>query len=621
MDIRKRLMLTLLPVIIVFVAAISAGYYLVSSNQISSLQEDVLQTNVKRAISAFSLWMDENIQTAAFLASSPLVTDACRGENRDKAQKWLNTIFKQSEKYENIILVNSDGICFMDTVGPGVGVDITKLPTGKKNFELAKQGKPHIGDMEKSPATGKPTFLITVPVMDGNDFLGLLGTPIDLQKYTTPFISSVSIGDSGFLYITNEKGVVLSHPDADIIMEKNLSKNDFGEKILKTREGTVSYTENDTDMMAYVGTYPQKGWKVIAAIHADAYQKPVHEIAFFIALIGICGVIVLMVLIWLVNRSILKGVGETVDDIKGFSGYITTAVEQFSESGRTLSTGTSSQAASLEEISSSLEQMSTMTRQNADNARRADQLMQETNRVAKNADQKLNDLIDTMNRIVHISEDASKIIKTIDEIAFQTNLLALNAAVEAARAGEAGAGFAVVADEVRNLALKAAQAAKNTAEQIETIVNNLHEGSQQVADSNAVFQDMMEKAGETAGLVNEITAASQDQAQGVEEINRAISDMDKVVQQHAAIAEQSASANNELKEMINNMDGLVSELSLLVGKKEFKEISSDGEELSSSGEEQYLRRMCNEKKGVVEGEWESKKEITPNDVFPLDEDF
>jgi methyl-accepting chemotaxis protein len=170
-----------------------------------------------------------------------------------------------------------------------------------------------------------------------------------------------------------------------------------------------------------------------------------------------------------------------------------------------------------------------------------------------------------MEEISKASEETSKIIKTIDEIAFQTNLLALNAAVEAARAGEAGAGFAVVADEVRNLALRAAEAAKNTAGLIEGTVKKVKDGGDLVSKTNDAFTEVAKGATKVGELVGEIAAASNEQAQGIEEVNKAMVEMDKTVQQSAANAEESASASEEMSAQAEQMKGVVGELGAIVG--------------------------------------------------------
>jgi len=209
--------------------------------------------------------------------------------------------------------------------------------------------------------------------------------------------------------------------------------------------------------------------------------------------------------------------------------------------------------------------------------------MQETLSVVKKADRSVQGLTSSMLEISKASEETSKIIRTIDEIAFQTNLLALNAAVEAARAGQAGAGFAVVADEVRNLAMRAAEAARNTAGLIEGTVHKVKAGSQTVAETTAAFSEVSVQSARVSELVAEIAAASGEQSQGIAQVNTAVTGIDKVTQQNAANAEESASAAEEMSAQAEQMKAMVGELVAMVEGARRKGIEAGGEAATSSG--------------------------------------
>jgi methyl-accepting chemotaxis protein/methyl-accepting chemotaxis protein-1 (serine sensor receptor) len=244
---------------------------------------------------------------------------------------------------------------------------------------------------------------------------------------------------------------------------------------------------------------------------------------------------------------------------------ITSASAQVASSSQTLAQGASEQAASLEETSSSSEEITSMTRKNAENSRSAAAVMEEVDQRVSDGNRTLEAMLQSMREITGSSDKISKIIKVIDEIAFQTNILALNAAVEAARAGEAGMGFAVVADEVRNLAQRSAQAAKDTASLIEESIGKSNEGSQRLEHVAEVIRAITESAAQVKTLVDEVNLGSQEQTRGIEQISKAIAQMDRVTQATAASAEESASASEQMSAQAEALQSVAGELRALVG--------------------------------------------------------
>lgn len=285
-------------------------------------------------------------------------------------------------------------------------------------------------------------------------------------------------------------------------------------------------------------------------------------LSIIFSIIGIC---VTFIVAFIITRSVTGPLKKIIAGLADGSDQVATAAEQVASSSHQLADGTSHQASSLEETSASLEEMSSMTKQNADHANQAKVMMSEAGNIVDKVNRHMMDMSSAVSEITRSSEETGKIIKTIDEIAFQTNLLALNAAVEAARAGEAGAGFAVVADEVRNLAMRAADAAKNTSDLIENTIKAVRKGNELTNATKEAFKENATISQKIAQLVDEIATASEEQAHGVSQVGVAITDMDKVTQQAAANAEESAAAAEELNAQADQMKSYVSGLIKMVG--------------------------------------------------------
>lgn len=238
---------------------------------------------------------------------------------------------------------------------------------------------------------------------------------------------------------------------------------------------------------------------------------------------------------------------------------------QVASSSQALAQGASEQAASLEETSASSQEINSMAQRNSEHTAAAAETMAQLQQWMERTNQSLEQMNTAMSDITDASQSASKVVKSIDEIAFQTNILALNAAVEAARAGEAGMGFSVVADEVRNLAHRCTQAAKDTSDLIDGSVVKSKDGSAKAAQLTTSLQGMADAIGKVKVLVAEVNAGSREQSRGVEEVAKAITEMQALTQRTAASAEESAAASEELSAQAEHMQEMVRSLEALVG--------------------------------------------------------
>ncbi len=345
---------------------------------------------------------------------------------------------------------------------------------------------------------------------------------------------------------------------------------EFVNTVKHSGEGFVDYywpkpgLSKPVPKISFVKGFPEWGWIIGSGIYIHDVTAEINNLLYsilaFVAMIGACT----LVLAYFIARSIAKPINDSIVKLDQGAGFVASASSQVSESSQSLAEGATEHAACLEQTSSAIEEMASMTKQNADNSQQANEMMHQTIEVANEAELAMKDLTTSMNEISQASDETAKIIKTIDEIAFQTNLLALNAAVEAARAGEAGAGFAVVADEVRNLAMRAADAARTTASLIEGTVNKIKNGSELVSKTNESFGRLATGAKKIGDLINEVTMASREQAQGIEQINGAVLEMDRVIQKNAAIAQESASSSQEMASQAKEMRESVADLTILI---------------------------------------------------------
>jgi methyl-accepting chemotaxis protein len=349
-------------------------------------------------------------------------------------------------------------------------------------------------------------------------------------------------------------------------VQKLLQSKDAAEKVALTEAIKVADGKTD-ELLSIIVENAEKGISAMVAEGNQAkqtYGEFSSRMRVLIVGLAIGTCVFGAFLGFIVAHRISRTVSSVTTTLSSGAEQTAAAAEQVSTSSQSLAEGSSEQAASLEETSSSLEEMSSMTKRNAEHARQANELARGARHAADTGVTDMQAMATAMNEIKTSSDDIAKIIKTIDEIAFQTNILALNAAVEAARAGEAGMGFAVVADEVRNLAQRSAVAAKETAGKIEGAITKTTLGVQLSDQVAKTLHEIASKARQVDELVAQVATASREQTQGIEQLNTAIGQIDKVTQSNAASAEESASAAEEMSAQTKVLNEAVGELIALV---------------------------------------------------------
>jgi signal transduction histidine kinase len=436
-----------------------------------------------------------------------------------------------------------------------------------------------------SPLTGK----------DGR-VIGMLYVGLPEDRATAPLrerLKNMRVGKDGYVFIFNTKGVDKGRyylsaggkRDGELVIgEKDSSGRAMVREMVDlaaaSGQGQVqSYKyswKNAGDAqsrvkLAQLVYFEPWDWQIGVSSYEDDYTGPamamraeaVRNLWVGVGLAGGFALFACLIVAIIVTR-VVKRVEVISMSLRSGADETGSAARNVSTASEELASGASEQASGIEETGSTITELTAQTKVNAESASRASTLMRETGALVDDADARMKTLNSSMQELVAVSTETQKIVKTIDEIAFQTNILALNAAVEAARAGESGAGFAVVANEVRNLAQRAAGAARNTDELIQNSATRISAGRETAESAAEAFTRVKEKAAEAGRLVDGIARASADQQTGHEQIDKAVSQMNAIVQRNAASAEESAAAAEELFSQSEMLLGNVRDLDLII---------------------------------------------------------
>jgi methyl-accepting chemotaxis protein len=565
LSLRGRFALWTSAVIAISSLGLMLGVYAVSSHALRGQADEELERIVAKTTEELDLWISSRERDAVNLAELEALAAACAERNRAAAEPALVRIHQRSPFYENVFLADADGKLFTDSIGgKSVGVDLLSIEGFRPNVEHARRGEVWLGDAMRSPATGRPVALLTAPIRSGTRVVGILGTPIELSNFSESFLSKYRIRASGYLYMLDQAGVALAHPDASQIMSSYLGTTGFGREMLSRQEGALTYDYKGQSKTARFRRAHEVPWTIVATVPTSELLTSVRTIQLCLALFGLVtlggAVGAVSYLAGKASRQVRRVATELADTVEEYFA----AAHQISTASQSLAADASRQAASIEETSASAEEIGSITRQNAERSRKAAGLMNEAIPILNAVNQSHGELATSLAEMNASSEEVVKVIKMIDGIAFQTNILALNAAVEAARAGESGMGFAVVADEVRDLAQRSADAARETSTLIEKSLLKSRESREKLAGVLQAMEANTRISGAVKTETDGIREASEEQARGIAQIGAAIGQMNQVTQSTAANAEEGAAAATRLDGQSRQLKEIAERLTVIV---------------------------------------------------------
>lgn len=436
---------------------------------------------------------------------------------------------------------------------------------------------------------GKDVLVATfaVPIINNRRFLGVAGIDITLENIqkNIAMIRPFNTGYAGLIAYekrpnnpadkdTGSQGFYVANISPDWVGKEVSDPETIAGCMQALQSNSIAVISDNTDSISKTGVTRimapvqigsgKTTWVFEMVIPMDQALKKINELSNITIIFGVITLIIIILVVLMITNSVLNPLRGIIGSLNQGASQISEVSEKLNEFGTQLSLGNALQASAIEESSATLQESTAMLQQNNANTMYAAQLSEQAKESADKGSVEMREMMDSILEIKKSSDQIVKIIKVIDDIAFQTNILSLNAAIEAARAGEAGLGFAVVAEEVRNLAQRSAQAAKDTTAMIENNIELSGKGVAVARKVQDVLMDIVSQAKKVSELMDEISAASQEQYQGVEQVNSAMSQMESTILQNTANADESAKIAEKLSVQSENLKAVVTKLSLLV---------------------------------------------------------
>lgn len=528
--------------------------------------------------------------------------------------EWIKNL-KIAHKLRLLILTASFFVILISSIGLMFNVNSSKNLNAMYNEHLLA-----ISDLQE---------------LNGN-LNRILTDSLNLLQNTTDAETRALVNDINYVKSKNTellKNYIATKPSTSELELYNKLKNlrdDFWNNIFKA----VKLGEQNKNAQAYLvyksNTKFFEGYRSIL-LDLVKCQKDISQKVFYdnvkasrmanilSIVIGLFSLALLISLGSMISSLITKPITRAVNELENGAEQVASASNQLSAASEQLASGTSEQAAAIQETSAAVEESDSMVKQNTNNTHQAAAMAKRAKDFATNSAYEMDKMMVSMEELKKSSDEISKIIKVIDEIAFQTNLLSLNAAVEAARAGDAGKGFAVVAEEVRNLAQKSAQATKDTSLIIERNIVLSNENVGLTQNINEQIKQIDVETQKVSQILNEIAVASQEQAQGIEQINKAIQQIEQVIQSNASSAEESASASHELSSQADSVKDIVHTLLILVEGANADKINNSLQRPISRHSSGKMESLQKPKPKAESNLKIAKRAQSPESVIPLND--